>query len=206
LLARFYEPTSGGIYIDGIEYRQRSIQWYQSQLGIVLQSPHLFAGTIADNIRYGRLDASDGDIEEAARRVNADSFIRELENGYNTDVGEGGNRLSTGQKQLISFARAIIAKPRIFIMDEATSSIDTETEALIQAGLAELLHGRISFVIAHRLSTIRKADNILVIHKGRILEAGSHAQLLARRGHYHSLVHRQFTSDISSPQALRTSA
>lgn len=194
LLARFYEPTSGGIFLDGIEYRQRSIQWYQSQLGIVLQTPHLFNGTIAENIRYGRLDASDQEIEIAARMVNAHAFIKHLDHGYATAVGEGGNRLSTGQKQLISFARAILANPRIFIMDEATASIDTETEALIQSGMANLLKGRISFVIAHRLSTIRAADTILVIDKGRIREVGTHQQLVAQRGHYHALLHRQFAA------------
>jgi ATP-binding cassette, subfamily B, bacterial len=195
LLARFYEPTSGGIYIDGVEYRERSLDWYQSNLGIVLQSPHLFAGTVKDNILYGRLDAGDAEVERAARLVNAHAFISRLENGYDTEVGEGGSRLSTGQKQLISFARAIIADPRIFIMDEATSSIDTETEALIQDGLKALLRGRISFVIAHRLSTIRSADRILVIEQGRILESGSHAGLIARRGHYHALYTRQFRSE-----------
>ncbi len=192
LLARFYEPTRGGIYIDGIEYRERSLEWYQSNLGIVLQSPHLFAGTVRDNIMYGRLEASREEMEEAARMVNAHGFIMKLENGYDTDVGEGGNRLSTGQKQLISFARAILADPRIFIMDEATSSIDTETESLIQKGLHAILRGRISFVIAHRLSTIRSADKILVIDKGAIIEQGSHSQLISRKGHYHALYTRQF--------------
>lgn len=195
LLARFYEPTQGGIYIDGREYRERSLSWYQSHLGIVLQSPHLFAGTVADNIRYGRLEATQTEIEVAARLVNAHAFIEALEDGYDTSVGEGGNRLSTGQKQLISFARAILANPRIFIMDEATSSIDTETEALIQDGLQAMLQGRISFVIAHRLSTIRSADRILVIDRGRILESGSHRALIARRGHYHALYTRQFRQE-----------
>lgn len=192
LLARFYEPTKGGIYIDGIDYRERSLDWYQSKLGIVLQSPHLFAGSVRENIRYGRLDATHDEIVEAARLVNAHGFIEQLENGYDTDVGEGGNRLSTGQKQLVSFARAILANPQIFIMDEATSSIDTETEALIQAGLHAILRGRISFVIAHRLSTIRSADKILVIEKGKILECGSHTELMARKGPYHGLYTRQF--------------
>ena len=192
LLARFYEPTRGGIYVDGTEYRERSLAWYQSNLGIVLQSPHLFAGTVRENILYGRLEATDEEVKEAARRVNAHGFIRKLENGYDTDVGEGGNRLSTGQKQLISFARAILANPRIFIMDEATSSIDTETESLIQAGLHTILRGRISFVIAHRLSTIRSADLILVIDKGKIIEKGSHMELINRKGHYHALYTRQF--------------
>ena len=195
LLARFYEPSSGGIYIDGVEYRDRSLAWYQSNMGIVLQSPHLFSGTIAENIRYGRLDATQDEIEQAARMVNAHTFIQRLEDGYKTDVGEGGNRLSTGQKQLISFARAILADPQVFIMDEATSSIDTETEGLIQKGLHTILHGRISFVIAHRLSTIRSADQILVIGKGRIMEQGSHSELISRRGHYYSLYTRQFRQE-----------
>ncbi|MEX0324982.1 MAG: ABC transporter ATP-binding protein [Puniceicoccaceae bacterium] len=192
LLARFYEPTKGGIYIDGVEYRDRSLEWYQSNLGIVLQSPHLFAGTVLENIRYGRLNASLEEVEQAARMVNAHGFISRLENGYDTSVGEGGNRLSTGQKQLVSFARAILANPQIFIMDEATSSIDTETEALIQKGLHTILRGRISFVIAHRLSTIRSADRILVIDKGKILESGSHTELISRKGHYFALYTRQF--------------
>ncbi len=192
LLARFYEPSAGGVYINGVEYRQRSLDWYQSNLGIVLQSPHLFAGTVKENILYGRLDATDAEVEQAARLVNAHAFIEKLENGYDTPVGEGGNRLSTGQKQLVSFARAILANPQIFIMDEATSSIDTETEALIQKGLHAILHGRISFVIAHRLSTIRSADRILVIDKGKIIESGSHSELIGHRGHYHALYTRQF--------------
>jgi len=192
LLARFYEPTGGGIYVDGTEYRERSLEWYQSKLGIVLQSPHLFSGSVKDNILYGRLDASQEEVEQAARLVNAHGFIKRLENGYDTSVGEGGNRLSTGQKQLVSFARAILADPQIFIMDEATSSIDTETEALIQKGLHAILRGRVSFVIAHRLSTIRSADRILVIDSGKIIESGSHTELIGRRGHYHALYTRQF--------------
>lgn len=201
LLSRFYEPTEGGIYIDGIEYRERSLDWYQSNLGIVLQSPHLFSGTVRENILYGRLEASDEEVRAAARLVNADTFIEELENGYDTPVGEGGNRLSTGQKQLVSFARAILAQPRIFIMDEATSSIDTETEHLIQAGLQAILQDRISFVIAHRLSTIRSADRILVIAGGHILESGTHTELMERGGHYHALYTRQFKRETES-QAL----
>lgn len=192
LAARFYEPTGGRILVNDHDLRERSLDWYQSNLGIVLQGPHLFSGSVRENIRYGRLDATDAEIEEAARRVNADGFIRALENGYETDVGEGGNRLSTGQKQLVSFARALLSNPRIFIMDEATSSIDTETEQLIQQGLKAIFHGRISFVVAHRLSTIRGADQILVIEKGKILERGTHDELIAAKGHYHSLYTRQF--------------
>lgn len=192
LAARFYEPTAGQILVNGHNLRDRSLAWYQSNLGIVLQGPHLFSGSVRENIRYGRLAATDKEIEAAARSVNAEGFILALENGYDTDVGEGGNRLSTGQKQLISFARALLANPRIFIMDEATSSIDTETEQLIQQGLKAMFHGRISFVIAHRLSTIRTADRILVIEKGSILESGSHDELLSAKGHYHALHTRQF--------------
>jgi len=195
LAARFYEPTGGSILVNGHDLRDRSLAWYQSNLGIVLQGPHLFSGSVRENIRYGRLDATDEEIEIAARSVNADGFIRALENGYDTDVGEGGNRLSTGQKQLISFARALLANPRIFIMDEATSSIDTETEQLIQQGLKAIFQGRISFVIAHRLSTIRTADRILVIEKGRILESGTHQELLAKKGHYHALYTHQFQQE-----------
>lgn len=195
LAARFYEPTGGQILVNGHDLRARGLAWYQSNLGIVLQGPHLFSGSVRENIRYGRLDATDEEIEAAARSVNADGFIRALENGYDTDVGEGGNRLSTGQKQLVSFARALLANPRIFIMDEATSSIDTETEQLIQQGLKAIFHGRISFVIAHRLSTIRTADRILVIEKGRIIESGTHGELLAEKGHYHALYTHQFQQE-----------
>lgn len=195
LAARFYEPTGGEILVNGHDLRERGLAWYQSNLGIVLQGPHLFSGSVRENIRYGRLDATDEEIEAAARSVNADDFIRLLENGYDTDVGEGGNRLSTGQKQLVSFARALLANPQIFIMDEATSSIDTETEQLIQHGLKAIFHGRISFVIAHRLSTIRTADRILVIEKGKIIESGTHGELLDAQGHYHALYTRQFQQE-----------
>lgn len=196
LLCRFYEPTSGRILIDGIEYRDRSLQWLQSNLGIVLQQPHLFSGTIGDNIRYGRLDASAEEIEEAAQLAGAHDFITELDNGYETEVGEGGDQLSLGQKQLVSFARAILKRPRLLVMDEATSSVDTETERHIQRGLAQMLQNRTSFVIAHRLSTIRAADQILVIEKGRIVEHGTHAQLLESSGHYHDLYTEQSMRDI----------
>ncbi|WP_050030285.1 ABC transporter ATP-binding protein [Verrucomicrobium sp. BvORR034] len=195
LAARFYEPTGGRILVNGRDLRDRSLEWYHSNLGIVLQGPHLFSGSVRENIRYGRLDATDAEVEAAARSVNADSFIRALEKGYDTDVGEGGNRLSTGQKQLVSFARALLSDPRIFIMDEATSSIDTETEQLIQQGLKAIFHGRISFVIAHRLSTIRGADRILVIEKGRILESGTHDELMVAHGHYHALYTQQFRNE-----------
>jgi ATP-binding cassette subfamily B protein len=192
LLCRFYEPTKGEILIDGVDYRQRSLQWLQSNLGIVLQTPHLFKGTIADNIRYGRLAANDDDVARAAKLVNADGFIRAMEKGYATEAGEGGNRLSTGQKQLVSFARALLSDPQVFVMDEATSSIDTETEHMIQDGLAQVMAGRISVVIAHRLSTIRRASRILVINKGKIEESGDHASLIRARGHYFALYTNQF--------------
>lgn len=195
LVARFYEASGGAIMVNGEDLRERSLEWYQSNLGIVLQGPHLFSGSVRENIRYGRLEASDEEVREAARRVNADGFISALEDGYDTDVGEGGNRLSTGQKQLVSFARTVLANPAIFIMDEATSSIDTETEQLIQSGLEEIFQGRISFVIAHRLSTIRTADRILVIEKGRIIESGRHEELLAGKGHYHALYTRQLQQE-----------
>ncbi|MEM9157841.1 MAG: ABC transporter ATP-binding protein [Verrucomicrobiota bacterium] len=192
LVSRFYEPTGGELLINGTDYRKRSLSWLQEQLGIVLQTPHLFNGSISDNIRYGKLDATQDEIEVSAKLANAHDFITKLENGYDTVIGEGGARLSTGEKQLISFARALLANPQIFIMDEATSSIDTETEKLIQDGLANVFEGRISFVIAHRLSTIRSADQILVIKKGEIEEQGTHAELLANRGHYYDLYINQF--------------
>ncbi len=195
LVSRFYEPTGGGVLIDGIDYRQRSLAWLQSQLGIVLQTPHLFNGTVLENIRYGRLDATPEEIREAANLVNAHDFVMNLEDGYDTVIGEGGARLSTGERQLISFARALLADPQIFIMDEATSSIDTETEKLIQDGMQRVFEGRISFVIAHRLSTIRSADQILVIKQGEIEEQGTHQELLARRGHYYELYTNQFRNE-----------
>ena len=195
LLCRFYEPTDGDILIDGIEYRRRSLHWLQSNLGIVLQQPHLFSGSVRENIRYGNLDADDAQIERAARLVHAHAFIMDLDDGYDTDVGEGGNNLSTGQKQLVSFARAVLADPQIFVMDEATSSVDTETEKAIQTGLQAVLEGRISFIIAHRLSTIRQADVICVIDDGGIIEQGDHHRLIARRGRYYDLYTSQFTEE-----------
>ena len=182
--------------IDGRDYRERSQLWLHSALGYVLQSPHLFSGSVRDNIRYGRLDATDEEVEEAARLVSADKVILKLAGGFNADVGEGGDRLSTGEKQLISFARAVLANPRIFVLDEATSSVDTETEHLIQSAIAHLLKGRTSFVIAHRLSTIRTADIILVVQDGKIIERGTHRELFAAKGHYHDLYTRQFEADV----------
>lgn len=195
LLCRFYEPVKGEILIDGTNYKERSQLWLQSNLGYVLQAPHLFSGTVRDNIRYGKLDALEEDIERAAKLVNAHEFIMRLENGYSTEVGEGGSRLSTGEKQLISFARAVLADPRIFVLDEATSSIDTETEKIIQDALQKVLKDRTSVIIAHRLSTIRAADRILVINDGKIIEAGNHSELMNRKGHYYRLYTNQFMEE-----------
>ena len=195
LACRFFEPTKGRILIDGRDCRERSQLWLHSNLGYVLQNPHLFSGTIRENIRYGCLTATDEQVEEAARLVAADAVARRMEKGYDTDVGEGGDRLSTGEKQLISFARAVVGKPPIFVLDEATSSIDTETEQIIQNAIAKLLAGRTSFVVAHRLSTIRHADVILVVRDGRIVERGSHEELMQKRGAYHALYTRQFEEE-----------
>ena len=198
LACRFFEPTEGTILIDGRDYRERSQLWLHSNIGYVLQNPHLFSGTIKENIRYGRLDATDAEIEAAAKAVSADTVVKKLENGYDSDVGEGGDRLSTGEKQLISFARAVLADPAIFVLDEATSSIDTQTEQLIQNAIARLLQGRTSFLIAHRLSTIRHADVILVVKDGKIIERGSHEELLRKKGYYFSLYTKQFEKEASA--------
>jgi ATP-binding cassette subfamily B protein len=192
LICRFYEPTAGVIRIGERDYTQLELHAIQSRIGVVLQTPHLFSGSVRENIRYGRLAASDGEVEAAARLAGAHDFVVKMEGGYDAEVGEGGNRLSVGQKQLISLARAVLAEPEIFVMDEATSSVDTLTEALIQRGMETLMRGRTSFIIAHRLSTIQRADRILVIEDGRIAEMGSHAELLRARGHYHRLYTRQF--------------
>lgn len=195
LACRFYEPTSGSVRIDGVDYRNRPLLWLHSNLGYVLQEPHLFSGTVRENIAYNCTDAALDDIMKAARLSNAHDFIMRLENGYDTDVGERGDKLSTGQKQLISFARAILADPRIFVLDEATSSVDTETENLIKDAITSILKGRTSFIIAHRLSTIRSADRILVIDKGRIIEEGTHKQLLKLKGYYYRLYTNQFVEE-----------
>ncbi|WP_432402741.1 ABC transporter ATP-binding protein [Wukongibacter sp. M2B1] len=195
LACRFYEPTEGEILIDGVDYRKRSLLWLHSNLGYVLQTPHLFSGTIKENIRYGRLNATDEEIIRAAELVNAHDFIMKLKDGYDSQVGEGGSRLSTGEKQLISFTRAILANPRIFVLDEATSSVDTEAERLIQNAIGKVLQGRTSFIIAHRLSTIRSADRILVISKGKVIEEGNHYQLIKKKGYYYRLYTNQFMDE-----------
>ena len=195
LVCRFFEPTSGRILIDGSDYRERSQLWLHSNIGYVLQSPHLFSGTVRENIRYGRLEATDAEVEAAARAVSADTVAAKLDKGWDSEVGEGGDKLSTGEKQLISFARAVLADPRIFVLDEATSSIDTQTEQLIQDAIDRLLKDRTSILIAHRLSTIRKADLILVVRDGKIVEQGTHESLLKAHGYYHDLYSRQFAEE-----------
>jgi ATP-binding cassette subfamily B protein len=197
LLCRFYEPQNGVIRINGMDYMDYQLESIHNKIGIVLQTPHLFSGTVRENIRYGRLEASDADVEEAAKIAGAHDFIAEgLEKGYEQNVGESGNLLSVGQKQLISLARAALARPELFIMDEATSSVDTLTEARIQKGMEALMKGRTSFVIAHRLSTIRRANRILVIENGKIAEQGAHAELLKLRGHYYRLYTQQFRHEL----------
>lgn len=195
VLARFYEATQGSVLINGIDYRCYSQHWLQSRLGVVLQDNHIFSGTIMSNIRYGQMHATDSQIIEASKLAGAHDFILTFDNGYNTQAGEGGNRLSAGQKQLVSLARAIVADPQILIMDEATSSVDIETEQQIQQGMASLLKGRIGFVIAHRLSTIRQADHILFIDGGRIVEQGTHSELMTKAGRYRSLYAMQQLRD-----------
>ena len=209
LLCRFYEPKEGKILIGGQDYTEFSLHAIQSRIGIVLQTPHLFSGTIRENIRYGRLDTSDAEVEQAAIVAGAHEFILEQDGGYKTQVGEGGNLLSVGQKQLISLSRAVLAKPELFIMDEATSSVDTITEALIQKGMEALLHNRTSFIIAHRLSTIKRADRIVVIDDGRITEMGTHSELLREKGHYYRLYTKEFRKELErefDPFAIPASA
>ncbi len=198
LLCRFYEPREGMIRINGHDYMDYKLESIHNKIGIVLQTPHLFSGSVRDNIRYGRLDANDDDIIEAAKIAGAHDFIVTLEKSYDQNVGEGGNLLSVGQKQLISLARAVLARPELFIMDEATSSVDTLTEALIQRGMEALMQGRTSFVIAHRLSTIRRANRIIVIEDGKIAEQGTHAELLKQRGHYYRLYTQQFRHELET--------
>jgi len=192
LLARFHDPTAGRVLVDGFDLRQVTQASLRRQMGIVLQDPFLFNGTVYENILFGRLEATAEEVIAAAKAVGAHEFILRLKNGYQTSVEEGGVVLSVGQRQLISFARALLADPRILILDEATSSVDTQTEQIIQRALATLFRGRTSFVIAHRLSTITSANRIVVIHDGQIVEQGSHAELLARRGYYYELYRTGF--------------
>jgi len=192
LLMRFYDTTQGRILIDGTDIRDATKNWLRSKFGIVLQTPYLFCGTVKENIRYGKLDAPDDDIENAAISVGLHDFILELPDGYNTKLKEDGEPFSTGQKQLVSLARAVLADPKIFIMDEATSSVDTETEFQVQQATESLIKGRTCFVIAHRLTTIRRADRILVIDKGRIVESGTHSELIRKQGYYYRLYAQQF--------------
>lgn len=195
LLCRFYEPTKGRILIDGKDYKERSINWLHEKIGYVLQTPHLFTGTIRENIAYSKLDATDEEIIAAAKKVNAHEFISKLDNGYDTEVGDGGSRLSLGQRQLISFARAVLINPQILVLDEATSSIDTQTEVIIQKAMDEMMAGRTSFVVAHRLSTIVNCDLILVIKDGKIFEKGNHKELLKLQGEYYNLYKNQFINE-----------
>lgn len=192
LISRFYEAGEGKVLLDGVEVREVTLESLRSQLGIMTQDNFLFSGTIRENIRYGRLDATDEEVEEAAKAVHAHEFIAKLEKGYDTEISERGARLSIGQRQLLAFARTMIAKPGILILDEATSSIDTHTEILVQQGIEALLKGRTSFIIAHRLSTIRRADRIFVIDEGKILEEGNHESLMQLKGAYYQLYRSQF--------------
>jgi len=198
LICRFYEPTKGQVLIDGKDARERSQLWLHSSLGYVLQDPHLFSGSIKENLKYGNPDATDEEIERAIKLVSADSVVAKLPNGLDTTVGEGGDTLSTGEKQLFSFARAILANPKIIVLDEATASVDTLTEQKIQSAIDTIIKGRTSIVIAHRLSTIRNADIILVVSKGKIIERGRHDELMAAKGHYYELWTRQFEEDVAT--------
>ena len=195
LVCRFFEPTSGKILIDGVDYRNRSLLWLESQLSYVLQSPHLFSGTVLENIKYAKPDATMEQVIAAAKRAQAHEFIEKLPDGYNTDIGQSGDKLSTGQKQLISIARAILADGRIMVMDEATSSVDTKTEQLINAMTADLLKDKTSFIIAHRLSTVKNADIIILVDDGKIIEMGNHRQLLRKGGAYYQLYTSQWEQD-----------
>jgi len=198
LVCRFYEPTKGRVLIDGKDARERSQMWLHSSIGYVLQNPQLFSGTLRDNLLYGNPDATEEQILEAVRLVSADEVVARLEKGLDTDVGEGGDLLSTGEKQLFSFARAILANPRIIVLDEATASVDTITESKIQAAIDKVISGRTSLVIAHRLSTVKNADCIIVVKNGKIIEKGTHSELLALRGYYHSLYTRQYEDEATA--------
>lgn len=200
LICRFYEPQLGVIRIDGMDIKEIPMKWIHSQLGYVQQVPHLFQGTIMENIRYGRLDATDEEVMEAARLVNAEPFILNLSDGYGYQVGESGNLLSTGQKQLLAFARVVLANPRLLILDEATASIDTETESLVQEAMDKVLQNRTGIVIAHRLSTIRRVDRILMMHLGKIVESGSHKELMHQKGKYYRLYMNQFMQETADAE------
>ena len=195
LVCRFYEPTEGRVLIDGRDARERSQLWLHSAIGYVLQTPHLFSGTVRENLLYGRPDATEEQIAQALELVSAQEVVDRLEKGLDTDVGEGGDLLSTGEKQLLSFARAILADPRILVLDEATSSVDTMTEQKIQSAIDTIIHGRTSIVIAHRLSTVQNADRIRVVKNGRIVEQGTHTELLALGGYYRELYTRQYEDE-----------
>jgi ATP-binding cassette subfamily B protein/subfamily B ATP-binding cassette protein MsbA len=197
LIGRFYDVDSGCVTVDGIDVRDVTRHSLRSQMGIVLQEPFLFAGTVMDNIRYGRLEATNEEVIEAAAAVGAHAFITKMPQDYESEIEEGGANLSVGQRQLLSFARALLADPRILILDEATSSVDTQTERIIQEALARLLQGRTAFIIAHRLSTITRADKIIVIDDGKIIEQGTHQELLAQRGHYYRLYTRAYAEPLS---------
>lgn len=192
LVCRFFEPTDGQVLIDGRLAKERSLKWLHSNIGYVLQTPHLFSGTVRDNLKYGNPDASDEQIKEALHMVSADFVVEKLKDGLDTEIGEGGDFLSTGEKQLLSIARALLADPRILILDEATASIDTVTEKAIQDAIATVIKGRTSFVIAHRLSTIVNADVILVVSDGKIIEQGNHKELMKQKGEYYKLYTRQY--------------
>ncbi len=195
LVCRLYEPTEGKVLVDGRDLRERSQLWMHSNIGYVLQAPHLFSGSVRENLRYGKPDATDEEMWEALRTVSADKVVEKMDNGLDSEVGEGGDLLSTGEKQLISFARAIIGEPRVLILDEATSSVDTMTEQIIQKALTKVTEGRTSFIIAHRLSTVRDADVIIVVKDGKIVEQGTHRQLMKLKGYYNSLYTRQYEKE-----------
>ena len=203
LICRFYEPQTGRILIDGKDYKELPLKWIHSQLGYVQQIPHLFQGSILENIRYGRLDATDEDVRDAAELVSADEFISQLPGTWDYQVGEAGNLLSTGQKQLIAFARVVLANPRLLILDEATASIDTETEGLVQAAMHTVLSGRTGIIVAHRLSTIRNVDRILMMHKGKVVESGTHGELLHLKGRYYHLYRNQFMQEAADAELAR---
>jgi len=203
LICRFYEPQSGRILIDGMDYKELPLKWIHSQLGYVQQVPHLFQGSIKENIRYGRLDATDLEVMDAAKLVSADEFIGQLPGTWDYQVGEAGNLLSTGQKQLIAFARVVLADPRLLILDEATASIDTETEGLIQDAIQKVLRGRTGIIVAHRLSTIRNVDRILMMHKGIVVESGTHRELLHLKGRYYRLYMNQFMEEAADAELAK---